>query len=178
MPKNHSDRAAVDAWPTRAEAGNSAATESRRSKKQIAAKDRNPELAYTEYWNKDYSGIFLWALEGFRRLNQTKQFTESTSQKELIDNIKETSSPEVQWLKDHYKESEGCRISKHEIYEKFKKSAYDNDWSLCKSSKFYDTMRLLFPNIVMSDNIRVEKHGKKVRAVLNLGTIPAKSDPI
>jgi len=145
--------------------------------KTIPEDRRNPEMAYIEYWNKDYPGIFNWALEGFKRILSNKQFTKSTFHEQMISTIQENSAPEVQWLKDNYKESPGCRIARIEIWNNYKKFAHENDYTLCPRKKLFEAIMLNFPSVEMAKQNRISINGTRQLGILNLGTIPAKEKP-
>ena len=135
---------------------------------------RNPEMSYMEYWDKEYSGIFLWAIEGFKRLLKNRTFTKSSFHQEMIDTIQENSAPEVQWLKENYKYSEGCTIPRQDIWNRYKKFAAENDYNECKRKKFFECIRLNFPEVVMDNHVRKTINGEKVRIIMNLGTKSSK----
>lgn len=64
----------------------------------------------------ELSGVFNWAIEGLRRLNQQKKFTQSQSVVKFISDIEKENKPILQFIADYVVMDEESWITKTDLY--------------------------------------------------------------
>ena len=135
-------------------------------------KDRVDDPGIADKLKQELPGIFLWALEGLKRLIANDyHFTESDRAKEYREQMKRTQNNVLEFL-----DSEGyirfradCEVSSKQLYEVYRLWCEDNSLTPMKPRSFSDTMmeqaqRL---NLEYTNNI-TNPDGRRVRGFLGI----------
>lgn len=124
--------------------------------------------------NAEISGIFLWALEGLRRLTENDEFTVPSTQKELLENLEETAAPTRAFLEECYTitgNREDC-VTRSDVYKRCQKWRQDNGHGQITAVTLQNQINALGLPGVKATNTWVG--GKKNRYIF--GIVPNKSD--
>lgn len=72
-----------------------------------------------QWWidNGEAPGIFLWAIEGLRRLRDQNEFTKSNLSKELMDEYKLSANPAAEFLDSFIEECPDSKIERQRLYD-------------------------------------------------------------
>jgi putative DNA primase/helicase len=99
---------------------------------------------------KELPGILLWAIDGWKRLNEQGHFTEAASGREIRASLKEIGSPILVFV------TECCEVGptevagKDEIFDTWKSWCNDNGCEPGEKSAFIKLLRAAVPNVRVS----------------------------
>lgn len=113
-------------------------------------------------------GIFLWALEGLRRLTRTDMFTIPSTQKTLLENLEETAAPVKTFLEECYTIT-GNRedyVPRSEVFARSEKWRSDNGYGKLNATSLENQINALGLSGVNATNTWV--NGKKNRWVFGI----------
>lgn len=97
--------------------------------------EKNPRLKYNLAKENDY--IFMWALEGLKRLiNQGFKFTDSPEVKALVNEYKTTSNSVLQFVEEKCIVNECEWTFRSKLYEEYQKFCQDNGFASLNSTNF------------------------------------------
>lgn len=103
-------------------------------------------------------GIFLWALEGLRRLTRTDTFTTPSTQKALLENLEETAAPMKTFLEECYTIT-GKRedyLTRSEVFAKCERWRSDNGYGKLNATSLENQINALGLPGVEAKNTWVE----------------------
>ncbi len=103
-------------------------------KRQFTEEEQNKDLRKQLLGER--SGIFNWAVEGLKRLQERKTFVIDEYMKQTIDNIKEMNNPIMQWCKENVMIFKGEELLKCEAFEEYKKWSDKNGYKPYGMAKF------------------------------------------
>ena len=135
-------------------------------------KDRVDDPGIADKLKQELPGIFLWALEGLKRLIANDyHFTESDRAKEYREQMKRTQNNVLEFL-----DSEGyirfradCETSSKQLYEIYRLWCEDNSLTPLKPRSFSDAIieQALRLNLEYTNNI-TNPDGRRVRGFLGI----------
>ncbi len=103
--------------------------------------DRGEKKADKDLANKlrqELPGIFNWAYQGYKILRETKEFTTTSDQDELMDGFMRTTNPMVGFLEETLMSG---RISRTELYKQYKDWCRDAGHEPMSRTKFIQRFR-------------------------------------
>ena len=109
-------------------------------------KDKNLESKL----KTELSGIFNWAYEGYKRLKEHLEFTETAEQAEIMEEYMKVMNPVAAFIKEELVKEEG-RIGTIELYEKYsewaKNAGHEKPGRNKFLQKFRQTVKQLLPYV-------------------------------
>ena len=114
-------------------------------------KDRN----LTEKLENELSGIFLWALEGLKRLRANGRFTEAAACGQVLCEYRLESNPARVFLGEHVTAGEGKSVPCKELYDRYSIWCKENGFEALNSAQFGKELGKHFPTV------------RRVRATIN-----------
>lgn len=136
----------------------------------LGKEDRNLDTKL----NAELSGIFMWALEGLRRLNTNDYFTTPGTQKELLENLEETAAPIKSFLEECYTITGNKEdyVTRSEVFAQSERWRADNGYGRVNAATLENAINALGIPGVSAKNTWVD--GKKSRYVF--GIVPKNND--
>ena len=133
----------------------------------------NPNLIHILSTQEEMSGLFNWAILGLRRLLKNNNFSYHEDADELGDRYEILARPEKGFISEHYEYSEGDKLSKDEVYDRYYKWADKNRYAILMKGSF--TRQLVYylkgckiGNMTMS--------GKRVKAYINIRQVEGQEE--
>ena len=119
---------------------------------EITAEEQDTNLAEPEWWEQsgELPGIFLWAMQGLKRLREQGDFSQSSLMNHILEDYRDESNPAREFLR------ENCRISEstddgiecQTVFERYKKWARNNQHGILSQRSFNKEAMRFFPEIV------------------------------
>jgi putative DNA primase/helicase len=133
----------------------------------IPPERQNPNLA--QELHGELPGIFLWALEGLRRLRKQGRFTIPADSVEALLDYRRENNPARLFLEDCCEERLGTLILSGELYQDYLGWAKENKFEALNESQFGKELRKVFPN---AKRERKSISGKRPWAYVGLSRVP------
>ncbi|MEW4490239.1 phage/plasmid primase, P4 family [Thalassoglobus sp. JC818] len=114
-----------------------------------------------KWWleNGELSGIFNWAMQGRMRLEERGEFTTSEKCEDIIEEYRIQSNPAMNFLMEHYAESQNGYVVTSDVYAGYKQWCDDNGYRKLSAGQFGKEVNRTFPTAVKTrKNINGERH--------------------
>jgi len=115
--------------------------------------------------------ILLWAIEGWKRLRQRGGFLQPAAGKDLIDQLRDLSSPVGAFVRERCEVKAGNRIARSELFQAWKDWCVDRNRESGSDDAFGRNLRTVCPHLGMTQPR--DKAGKKYRAYEGIGLLQA-----
>ena len=136
----------------------------------IPYKEQDRQL--TAKLREDLPGIFVWAVEGLRRLRENGHFSEPGVCRQALDDYRMESNPARHFLRECYYESADGETSTVKLYEEYRNWCDRNGYKPAAENSFGKEVVRAFPKVHKK---RVSRSGK--RAYAYMGMCPALGVP-
>lgn len=104
---------------------------------------------------KEVAGIFNWALEGYLRIKESKQFTETQDQQKMAYETKVLNNPIISFVEEWASKFETNlmdRKNKKEVYADYNKWCEENNYPPFRSNTFWRRLQEVFPYEITASN--------------------------
>jgi len=85
---------------------------------------------------EELDGVFIWAMDGFKRLQEQKCFSQHKNLTDMLKFIAETKNSILQFVTKHTRYKQGTEILKDDVYKKFIAFCIDKKFKTVSSSHF------------------------------------------
>lgn len=116
----------------------------------------------------ELDGIFLWALDGLRRLEAQGRFTESPSNKLEIKKYRETNDKVLAFIQDCCEVGQYYSVGRAELFSAFREYCRANEYRSTSSKKFIGNVKRLLPDLEWEERME-SNNGVYDRYVYGLG---------
>lgn len=100
--------------------------------------EKKADKNLTDKLRKELPGIFNWAYDGYKILQDTKEFTTTSDQDELMDNFMRVTNPVVSFLEDC---PQSGSVSRTELYQRYTAWCHDAGHEPMSRTKFIQRFR-------------------------------------
>lgn len=101
----------------------------------------------TKKLRAELPGIFLWAVEGLKRLRTNGRFTEPVACRQVLDEYRLESNPARVFLGDHVAAAEAKSVLCKELYQRYSDWCKDNGFETLNSAQFGKEVGKQFPAV-------------------------------
>lgn len=122
---------------------------------KFEGKDMDPELA--EKLMAELDGIFMWALEGLKRVLKNKRIEIPESVAEAKLRFRTKANNVLLFVSEECKLGEGCRVSPPKLYKRYVTWAEDSKLKPYGKSNFYEQVKLNYPGVKRGRNTEAKK---------------------
>jgi P4 family phage/plasmid primase-like protien len=119
---------------------------------------------------KELPGIFLWAVEGLRRLRLNGRFTEPVICKAALDEYLAESNPTREYLREHYEYDPNASTKTQEAYQHYVGWAKDRGHPPLNERQFGQDVVRAFPHI---EKKKRGSAGARFSLYVGLGQLPS-----
>lgn len=107
----------------------------------------NGRLADPKFWisSGEIGGIFLWALEGLKKLQTNGHFIIPKKVQEAINDYVYQTNPTYEYLKTTYIFSKNDKLSRKNVYDNYKDWMQQNGFSHLNANNFANEVKRAFP---------------------------------
>ena len=104
-------------------------------------------LTDPDFWinSGEIEGIFLWALEGLKKLQAKGNFNKPKKVQEAINDYVCQTNPTYEFLKNTYIFSKGGKISRNNVFDSYKYWMQQNGFSPLNANNFANEVKRAFP---------------------------------
>jgi len=107
----------------------------------IPENERDTEL-HSKIIDNELAGVFLWVLDGLKRVLSNKKFTECKAATEALNRYKTESDSVQMFLNDNnYQQSNNEKKLLKELYGEYKSFCYEDGYRACSNRTFSDRLR-------------------------------------
>ena len=135
---------------------------------------QDPHLV--EKLQTELPGIFVWAVEGLRRLRQQGHFTVSTLCQDALDTYRTESNPARAFLRECVVAEPEGSIESAELYKSYRNWCEDHGYKPLNAAHFGHEVRREFPGVVRKKVPSLDP-SKRVWAYLGIGLRPGEPSP-
>jgi len=111
-------------------------------------------------------GIFLWAVEGLKRLRQRGRFVQPTSGMETVSRMVELSSPVTAFVQDSCELNTGKIVAKRTLFETWRRWCQESGHEPGSLATFGRNLMAAFPEVQSS---RPREDGTRVNTYAGIG---------
>jgi putative DNA primase/helicase len=107
---------------------------------------------------EEIEGIFLWAMEGYQRIQEKGAFSPHKNLDDMVKFMAQTKNSILQFVKAHIREKTGNEILKDTIFQNFVKYCLDNKYASVSSNHFSNK----FKQYIAEQGIHYEEGQSKI----------------
>lgn len=90
----------------------------------------------------EVSGIFLWAIDGLKRLKKNDyKFSLCSVSDKCLEDYKKELNPIAEFFDTHFKLDNNCQIKRSEIYNRYQQYCCDNSYEILQCQKFWKFLK-------------------------------------
>jgi putative DNA primase/helicase len=115
-------------------------------------------------------GILLWAIEGWKRLRDRGHFLQPKSGQDLIDQMRDLSSPVGAFVREKCEVKAGKRIARSDLFQAWKDWCVDRNREPGSDEAFGRNLRTVCPHLGMTQPC--DAQGRRYRAYEGIGLQP------
>jgi P4 family phage/plasmid primase-like protien len=132
--------------------------------------ERDRRFLDPEWWiaSGELPGVFLWALEGLRRLQTRGRFDEPVECQKIREDYKRDSNPAANWLQDNCKGEITATANSSAIYRTYAYDIKAQGHHPLSEAMFAREVRRLFPLAEKKENATFQEDGSRARLWLGL----------
>jgi len=132
---------------------------------QIEEEKQDKRLATMEFWEQsgELPGVFNWALEGLRRLQERGYFQEPQACRQVKQRYRMESNPAQGFLEDYCIAQDGATIPSMELYKAYAGYVSELGQHPLGSAQFVRQVERTFVGASLSRNARYLPNGKRGR---------------
>jgi len=134
--------------------------------KEFSRVEQNIKLSHE--LEEELDGIFLWMLEGLKRLNERGYFPEEKEMLDMLEEYKRDNNPTLAFVEDHLIVSKTKTLPKKDLYKQYHDWSKDNGYKPASDKTLTKTIKTKFPN-----GIKEERSGSS-RYWVGLETVKPK----
>jgi P4 family phage/plasmid primase-like protien len=134
---------------------------------RITIPEERQDKMLIEKLRQELPGIFLWAIEGLRRLQANGRFTEPAVCKEALDEYISDSNPCRQFLQDHYELNPAATTETQVVYQQYVGWAQERNAPVLDDTQFGKEVKRVFPEVVRKKG----KGSREVRPYVYAGLV-------
>lgn len=106
---------------------------------------------------QELPGIFLWALEGLREIQELQRFPDTPDGQAIRDEHRDICDHERVFLNEFYSFEIGCKNETRAVYELYRIWMKDNGYSGMGEARFSQSVKRVFPKVFKQRNFTDEK---------------------
>lgn len=90
----------------------------------------------------ELAGIFLWAIEGLKRLKENNyKFTECVACNLALENYKKEANPIINFFEEYFDIKDTAQIKRSDIYSHYQKYCNQNSYEILQCQKFWKALK-------------------------------------
>ena len=99
---------------------------------------------------QELPGIFLWALEGLKKLQSMPRFPDTAEGREIREEHRNICDHERVFLSENYKFAVGCQCETKTVYEHYRSWCCQNGYKSYGEARFGQAVKRIYPKVVKS----------------------------
>lgn len=117
--------------------------------KEFSIAEQNLTLA--KELEEEIDGIFLWMLDGLKRLNSRGHFSEEKEMVDMLEEYKRDNNPILAFVEDHLVINKSETLSKKDLYKQYHDWSKENGYKLASDKTLTKTIKIKFTNRIKEE---------------------------